>query len=145
MRSILEVSLGLDFNHHRLAIPVYCKILLRVAKTQVTPAGERNTAAGTSEDPNSAHPTSAHKDAVIPDPICSPKGEVIPPPETFTMRKPPQFPSWPLPSLLHLCYALHDLLGTGMGPSFFNTPSKYTCLIIILWAFRGVLPIFIFV
>lgn len=42
MRSTKEVSLGLDFNHHRLTIPVYCKILLRAAKTQVTPAGEGN-------------------------------------------------------------------------------------------------------
>lgn len=137
------MCLGLDFNHHRLTTPVSCRILLRVAKTQVTPAGERNTAEGRSEDQNSAHPTSAHKATEIPDPICSPKGEVIPAPEMFTMGKSPQLHIWCFESS-PICstYAVHSIICLELGWEHpFPTPQMHQLNYYTL-VFWGVLCLF---
>lgn len=48
------MHLGVNFNHHRLTTPVYCRTSLRGAKPQVTPSGEIKTAFQKIQ--NSAHP-----------------------------------------------------------------------------------------
>lgn len=85
------MHLDVNFSSHFLTVPVYCRALLRAAKTQAILHWEKEIQEHALRQPEashklsqatratkSAHPPSAHRGSVTPNPICYPNSEAIP-------------------------------------------------------------------